>query len=107
MQQYSLQEAVALRRCKSQEVFQDFYDRLREKPPLKFAQPGAERQDSVFNGFEVGPVDCVSEHHTPSQLIDASKAHLQPPTPVRYAGLKPERSLGRHPRLSSATGEGR
>ncbi len=46
--------------CNTQEVFREFYDRLPEKPPLKFAQPGRERQDSVFNGFEVGPADCMS-----------------------------------------------
>ena len=53
--------------CKSQEVFQEFYDRLPQKLPLKFAQPGAERQDSVFNGFEVGLAECVSTDQTLSQ----------------------------------------
>lgn len=39
--------------CSAQEVFQEYYRLLPEKPPLKFAQPGAERQDSVYNGFQV------------------------------------------------------
>ena len=41
------------RACLVQEVFQEYYRLLPEKPPLKFAQPGAERQDSVYNGFQV------------------------------------------------------
>ena len=36
-----------------QEVFREYYRLLPEKPPLKFAEPGAERQDSVYNGFQV------------------------------------------------------
>ena len=90
--------------CQPQEVFQEFYDQLPEQLPLKFAQPGAERQDSVFNGFEVGPAECMSTGQT---LSHAKQAHLWPLTLVQCAGLRPERSLGRHPRLSSATGEGR
>ena len=35
------------------EVFQACYARLPRKLPLKFALPGAERQDSVYNGFQV------------------------------------------------------
>jgi hypothetical protein len=34
------------------DVFQQCYNRLPRKLPLKFALPGAERQDSVFNGFQ-------------------------------------------------------
>lgn len=34
------------------DVFQSAYARLPRKVPLKFAAPGAERQDSVFNGFQ-------------------------------------------------------
>lgn len=33
------------------DVFQTCYARLPRKVPLKFAAPGAERQDSVANGF--------------------------------------------------------
>ena len=36
-----------------QEMFQEYYKLLPKKPPLKFAEPGAERQDSVYNGFQV------------------------------------------------------
>lgn len=34
------------------DVFQSCYARLPRQLPLKFASPGAERQDSVFNGFQ-------------------------------------------------------
>lgn len=34
------------------DVFERCYARLPRKLPLKFAAPGAERQDSVFNGFQ-------------------------------------------------------
>jgi 2-C-methyl-D-erythritol 4-phosphate cytidylyltransferase len=37
-----------------QEAFQKYYDDLPAKPPLRFAEPGKERQDSVYNGFVVG-----------------------------------------------------
>ena len=38
--------------CCCRDVFQQCYNRLPRKLPLKFALPGAERQDSVFNGFQ-------------------------------------------------------
>ena len=41
-----------------QEVFQEYYRLLPEKPPLKFAEPGAERQDSVYNGFQARCFKC-------------------------------------------------
>lgn len=34
------------------DIFERCYARLPRKLPLKFAAPGAERQDSVFNGFQ-------------------------------------------------------
>jgi hypothetical protein len=40
-------------------VFRDHHARLPAgRPPLLFARPGAERQDSVCNGFAVRPACC-------------------------------------------------
>ena len=36
----------------SRELFQEYYALLQRKPVLVFAEPGAERQDSVRNGFQ-------------------------------------------------------
>ena len=38
--------------CWCRDVFEQCYNRLPRKLPLKFALPGAERQDSVFSGFQ-------------------------------------------------------
>ena len=34
-------------------LFQEHYDLLQRQPRLEFAEPGGERQDSVYNGFQV------------------------------------------------------
>lgn len=36
------------------DLFQKYYDDLPAQPRLTFAEPGKERQDSVYNGFTVG-----------------------------------------------------
>ncbi len=35
-------------------MFEACYAHLPRQVPLKFARPGAERQDSVYSGFQVG-----------------------------------------------------
>ena len=55
------------------EVFENCYAALQRKPPLKFARPGAERQDSVFNGLQEvrqGAV-LVAVHDSARPLITA------------------------------------
>ena len=43
------------RKCQAwrRDLFQQHYDKLPRKPKLTFAEPGSERQDSVYNGFQV------------------------------------------------------
>ncbi len=47
---------------------------LRRQPSLEFAEPGGERQDSVYNGFQVGCACCsemfyVDNHTAKDGLI--------------------------------------
>lgn len=54
-------------------VFEDCYSKLPRKLPLKFAMPGRERQDSVFNGFqEIDPAaELVAIHDSARPLVTA------------------------------------
>lgn len=55
------------------DVFQSCYARLPRKLPLKFAAPGAERQDSVANGFAaIDPAAQVGWWVAAAQVGDAS-----------------------------------
>ena len=53
------------------QVFQDCYARLGETVPLKFAFPGAERQDSVFSGLQkISPqAELVAIHDSARPLV--------------------------------------
>jgi 2-C-methyl-D-erythritol 4-phosphate cytidylyltransferase len=55
------------------DVFEKCYAGLARKPPLKFARPGAERQDSVFNGLhEISEsAALVAVHDSARPLITA------------------------------------
>ena len=57
--------------CATQELFRQFYRLmpLAAKPMLGFAVPGKERQDSVFNGFEVAPVVTRPCHIAPIRAL--------------------------------------
>jgi 2-C-methyl-D-erythritol 4-phosphate cytidylyltransferase len=58
------------------DVFEKCYAGLARKPPLKFAQPGAERQDSVFNGLQEisKSAALVAVHDSARPLITAKDA---------------------------------
>ncbi|KAL4441538.1 hypothetical protein ABPG77_002042 [Micractinium sp. CCAP 211/92] len=58
------------------DVFQTCYARLPRKVPLKFAAPGAERQDSVYNGFQEidGAAQLVAIHDSARPLVTAADA---------------------------------
>lgn len=58
------------------DVFETCYATLSRKPPLKFALPGAERQDSVFNGLQQVSegAELVAVHDSARPLITASDA---------------------------------
>ncbi|KAK9820332.1 hypothetical protein WJX72_009069 [[Myrmecia] bisecta] len=63
------------------DLFQEYYDALPRRPPLLFALPGAERQDSVFNGLQVARSSAalVAVHDTARPLVtpeDAAKCML-------------------------------
>ena len=44
-------------------LFQEYYDLLQRQPRLEFASPGGERQDSVYNGLQVGFNQCQETIH--------------------------------------------
>lgn len=52
-------------------MFQACYATLPRQLPLKFALPGAERQDSVYNGFQVidAAAELVAIHDSARPLI--------------------------------------
>ena len=58
------------------DVFENCYKTLARKPPLKFALPGAERQDSVFNGLQAirEGAALVAVHDAARPLITAKDA---------------------------------
>ncbi|KAL4444326.1 hypothetical protein ABPG75_012063 [Micractinium tetrahymenae] len=58
------------------DVFQTCYARLARKVPLKFAAPGAERQDSVFNGSQEidAAAELVAVHDSARPLVTAADA---------------------------------
>eukprot|EP00890_Picochlorum_soloecismus_P004616 jgi/Picsp_1/5155/NSC_02518-R1_2-c-methyl-d-erythritol 4-phosphate cytidylyltransferase len=55
-------------------VFESCYDKLERKVPLKYASPGAERQDSVLSGLQKvrDGADLVAIHDSARPLIKAS-----------------------------------
>lgn len=55
-------------------VFEECHDRIGKVKPLKFASPGAERQDSVFNGLqEISPhAELVAIHDSARPLVRES-----------------------------------
>ncbi|KAI3427958.1 hypothetical protein D9Q98_006348 [Chlorella vulgaris] len=60
------------------DVFERCYARMPRKLPLKFAQPGAERQDSVCNGFQAidGSAQLVAIHDSARPLVTPEDALL-------------------------------
>lgn len=58
------------------DVFTKCYDALVRKPPLKFALPGKERQDSVYNGLQLVSqgAELVAIHDSARPLIRAMDA---------------------------------
>jgi hypothetical protein len=71
-----------------QELFRQFHRLLPvvTKPALSFAEPGKERQDSVFNGFQVSalPTPAASRsasRHPHSKSLSLSCMHPLLPAP--------------------------
>ncbi|KAK9821285.1 hypothetical protein WJX74_010057 [Apatococcus lobatus] len=58
------------------ELFRKYYDELPQKPALKFAEPGVERQDSVRNGFEaiMPNASVIAIHDSARPLISPNDA---------------------------------
>ena len=58
------------------DLFQRHYKSLRQQPALSFAEPGKERQDSVYNGLQhVRPeAELVAVHDSARPLIEATDA---------------------------------
>ncbi|PRW56614.1 2-C-methyl-D-erythritol 4-phosphate chloroplastic [Chlorella sorokiniana] len=80
---YSMQTFAAMPQVKEivvvcepewREVFETCYARLPRKVPLKFAAPGAERQDSVYNGFQAidASAQLVAIHDSARPLVTAA-----------------------------------
>ncbi|KAI7841727.1 hypothetical protein COHA_004593 [Chlorella ohadii] len=80
---YSMQTFAAMPQVKEivvvcepewREVFETCYARLPRKLPLKFAAPGAERQDSVYNGFQAidASAQLVAIHDSARPLVTAA-----------------------------------
>ncbi|CAK0783769.1 hypothetical protein CVIRNUC_006969 [Coccomyxa viridis] len=90
-----------------QEVFREYYRLLPEKPPLKFAEPGAERQDSVYNGFQVSSQDAalVAIHDSARPLVKAEDVRkcLEDALEVGAAVL----GVAVKPTIKEVDGEGR
>lgn len=65
-------------------MFETCYARLPRKLPLKFAAPGAERQDSVYNGFQAIDASAqVGAGHSAATL-----PHFAGSTACRYGAAQ-------------------
>ncbi|GAB4815047.1 hypothetical protein N2152v2_002093 [Parachlorella kessleri] len=71
---HQIKEIVVVCEPEWREVFQACYARLSRKLPLKFALPGAERQDSVYNGFQEidASAELVAIHDSARPLVTAT-----------------------------------
>lgn len=72
----AIREVVVVCEPEWRNVFEHAYATLARHLPLKFASPGAERQDSVFNGFQaIDPeAQLVAIHDSARPLITATDA---------------------------------
>ena len=72
----SVGEIVVVCEPEWREVFEEEYSKLSRKVPLKYALPGKERQDSVYNGFQQidSSAQLVAIHDSARPLIQAGDA---------------------------------
>lgn len=72
-------------------LFEEYYTLLQRKPRLEFAEPGGERQDSVYNGFQAISKEAalVAIHDSARPLISAedTRACIQDANQVGAAVL--------------------
>ena len=72
----SVGEIVVVCEPEWRDVFENCYSKLQRKVPLKFALPGKERQDSVFNGFQEvsSNAELVAIHDSARPLVQPKDA---------------------------------